>query len=93
MISQNIKFIHFKALLSKHNKYVQNRLQQIAQSKGFKDVSMVVYRAVENIVNWIRSNLHIFLTNYTADSQVSITEDVIQVVNDTVNQEVTPDRI
>ena len=27
MISRNLKFIHFKALLSKHNRYVQNRQQ------------------------------------------------------------------
>ena len=42
MISRNLRFMHFKALLSKHNKCVQNRLQQIVQSRGFKDVSTVV---------------------------------------------------
>ena len=49
--------------------------------------------ALDNIVDWVRSNLHIDLTNCTVDSQVSITEEVIQVVNDIVKQEVTPDGI
>ena len=41
--SRDIGFIHCKALLSKHGKRIQNRLQQIVldyQSRGFKVVSM-----------------------------------------------------
>ena len=90
MISCNIRFIHFKALLSKHNKRVQNRPQQIVQSRRFKTRSTYVDRDFENIVDWVHSNLHLDLTNYMVDSQVSITEDVIQVVNDMVKQEVIP---
>ena len=47
----------------------------------------------ENIVDWVHSNLPIDLTNCTVDSQVSIPEDVIQVVNDMIKQEVTSDGI
>ena len=36
MIFWNIGFMHFKVLPSKHNKRVQNRLQYIIQSRGFK---------------------------------------------------------
>ena len=42
MVSWNIGFTHFKALLSKHNKCVQNRLQQIVQSRGSKTLSPFV---------------------------------------------------
>ena len=84
MISCNIRFMHFKALLHKYNKFMQKRLQQIVRLRGFKAVSTFVDRAFENIVDWVRSNLHIDLTNCTVYSQVSITEDVIQVVNDMV---------
>ena len=79
MISWNIRFMNVKALLSKYNKYVQNRLHQSVQSRGFKDVYTVMDRTFENIVDWVRSNLYIDLTNCMADSQVFITEDVIQV--------------
>ena len=92
-ISWNLRFMHSKTLLSKHNKNVQNRLQQIVQSRRFKDVFTVVDWAFKNIVDWVRSNLYIDLTNCTVDLQVYITKDVIQVVNDIVKQEVTPDRI
>ena len=50
-------------------------------------------KAFENIVDWVCSNLHLDLTNCTVDSHVSLTEDIIQVVNDMVKQEVTPDGI
>ena len=51
MISRNIGFMHFKALLSKHTKYVQNRLQQIIQSRGSKAVFTFVDRDFWNIVD------------------------------------------
>ena len=91
MISRYIRFMHFKALLSKHNKCVQNRLQQIVQSRGFKTICTFVDRAFENIVDWVSSNLHLDLTNCTVDLHVFI--HVIQVVNDMGKQEVTPDGI
>ena len=59
IISQNLRFIYFKALLSKHNKYVQNRLQQIIQARRYKDVYIVVEGSFKNIVDWVHSNLHI----------------------------------
>ena len=93
MMSQNIGFMYFKALLSKHNKRVQNRLQQIVQLRGFKIISTFVDGAFNNIVNWVQNNLHLDLTNCTIDLHVSIPEDVIQVVNDMGKQEVTPDGI
>ena len=36
IISLYIGYMHFKALLSKYNKYMHNRLQQIVQSRGFR---------------------------------------------------------
>ena len=83
----------FKALLSKHNKHAQNGLQQIVQSRGFKAISTFVGKAFENIVDQVRINLHLDITNCTIDSHVSIPEDVIQVVNDMGKQEVTLDGI
>ena len=93
MISRNIRFMHFKTLLFKHNLRVQNRLQQIVQPRGFKIVSTFVDGAFKNIVHWVRINLHVDLTNCTVDSHVSIPEDIIQVVNDMGKQGVTPDGI
>ena len=49
--------------------------------------------AFENIVDWVRNNLYLDLTNCTVYSHVSIPKDVIQVVNDMGKQEVTPDGI
>ena len=85
--------MYFKTLLSKHNKYIQDRLQQIIQSRRLKDVYTIVEGAFKNIVDWVYSNLHIDLINYMANLQVSITDNVIQVMNDLVEQEMTPDRI
>ena len=85
--------MYFKALLSEHNKRVQNRLQQIVQSRKFKAVSTFVNGAFENIVNWVHSNLHLDITNCTIGSHMSITEDAIQVMNIMKEQEVTPDGI
>ena len=51
MISWNIRFMHCKVLLSKHNKCVQNKLQQIVQSRRFKAVSTFVYETFKNIVD------------------------------------------
>ena len=72
---------------------MQNRLQQFVQSRGFKDVSTVVDGAFKNIIDWVHSKMYINLTNCTVDSKVYTTEDVIQVMNDMVKQEVTPERI
>ena len=36
MISWNLRFIYFKTLLSKYIKYIQDRLQQIIQSRSCK---------------------------------------------------------
>ena len=69
--------MYFKTSLYKHNKYVQNRLQQIVQSRGSEAISTFVDGAFKNIVDWVRSNLRLDLTNCTVVSQVSITEDVI----------------
>ena len=49
--------------------------------------------AFNNKINWIHSNLHINLIKYMADSQVYISNNVIQVINDLIKQEVTPDGI
>ena len=85
--------MHFKVSLTKHNKYMQNRLHQIVQSREFMTVSTFVDRDFKNKVDWVCSNLHQDSANCTVDSQVYITKDVIQVVNDMVKQEVTSEGI
>ena len=62
--------MYFKALLSKYSKYVQDRLQQINQSRKFKDVYTSMEGTFKNIVDWVRSNLHIDLINCMVDSPV-----------------------
>ena len=47
MIYWNVRFMYFKTLLSKHNKYIQDRLQQIIQSRRLKDIYTVVEAAFQ----------------------------------------------
>ena len=47
----------------------------------------------KNIVDWIHSNIHIDLIKYMADSQVYISNNVIQVMHDLIKQEGRPDGI
>ena len=44
--------------------------------------------AFKNMVDWIHSNLHIGLIKYMTDSQVHISNNVLQVINELMNQEV-----
>ena len=93
MISRNGTFMYFKTLLSKNYTYIQNKLQQIIHSQRLKNIFTVVEGAFKNIVDWIHSNLHIDLTKYMTDSQVYISNDLIQLMNDLIEQEVTSDDI
>ena len=93
MISWNGTSMYFKTLLSKHDNYIQNKLEQFIQSIRLKNIFTFVEGAFKNIVDWIYSNLHIDLVKYMANSQVYISNDVIQVMNDLIKQEVTPDGI
>ena len=49
--------------------------------------------AFKNIVDWIRSNLHTDLFKYMTGSQVYISNEIIQVMNDLMKQEVKSDVI
>ena len=93
MIYWNVRFMYFKTFLPKHNTYIQDKLQPIIQLRRLKNVFTVMEGDFKNIVDWIHNNLHIYVTTYMADSQMPITDNIIQVMNDLVKQEVTPDRI
>ena len=85
--SQDIGFIHYKALLSKHGKCVQNGQQQIIldyQVRGFKVVSMFGDEEFEPLVNWVQSKLHIDLVTCAADSHVLRAENAIRFVKERV---------
>ena len=63
-ISRDIRFIHCRAIVSNHNKHVQNVLKQIAvdyQSMGFKVVTAFRGGTFEHLVERARSELHIDL--------------------------------
>ena len=89
ILSLNGGFMYFKTLLSKHIKYIQKKLQQFIQSRRLKNIFTFVEGAFKNIVDWIHRNLHIDLINYMTDSQVCISNNIIQVMHDLMKQEVT----
>ena len=91
MFSLNNRFMYFKTLLSKHNKYIEDKLQQIIELRRLKNVFIAVEGVFKNIVDWIYGNLHINLTKYMTDSQVYISNDILQVMNDLMKQEVKSD--
>ena len=71
--ARDIGFICCKALLSKHDKRVQNGLQSIVldyQSRGFKVVSAFGNGAFEPLVEWVRQQLQVDLTTCVAGSHV-----------------------
>ena len=83
--SRDIGFIHCKALLSKHDKQVQNGLRSIVlnyQTRGSKATSVFGDRAFEPLVEWIRHDLHIDLTTCAADSPVPQAEKTIRFVKE-----------
>ena len=83
--SRDIGFIHCMALLSKHDKQVQNGLQSIVldyQSREFKVVSAFGDRAFEPLVKWARQDLHLDLTTCAADSDVPRAENAIRFVKE-----------
>ena len=72
-------------MLSKHGKHVQNRLQQIVldyQARGFKVISIFDDGELEPLVNWVRSELHIDLVTYAANSHVPRAENTIRFVKE-----------
>ena len=47
----NNRCVYFKMLLSKHDKYILNKLQQIIQSQRLKNVFTIMEGAFKNIVD------------------------------------------
>ena len=81
--SRDIGFIHYKELLSKHDKQMQNGLQSIIldnQSRGFKIVSAFGDGAFELLAEWVQNDLHVDLTTCTADSHVPRPDNAIRFV-------------
>ena len=93
MLSLNSRCIYFRMLLSRHNKYILNKLQQIIQSQRLKNISIVMEGIFKNMFNWIYSNLHIDLIKYMTDSQVYTSKNLLQVMNELMKQEVKSDSI
>ena len=84
-ISRDIGFIYCKALLSKHDKRVQNGLQQIVldyQSRGFKIVSAFGDGAFEPLARWVQHDLHVDLTTCAADSHAPRAHNAIKFVKE-----------
>ena len=82
--------MYFKTLISKHNKYILNKLQQLIQSQRLKNVFTVWEGAFKNMNDWIRSNLHTDLIKYITDSQVDITNYARRATNELMKQGVKP---
>ena len=78
--------MHLESLFSKHTKYLLNILQQIIQSRRFKDVFIILGDVYKNTKEWIRGNLRTDQINYTADTQVHTTTDARIVTNELMNQ-------
>ena len=47
----------------------------------------------KNMIDWTHSNLHIDLIKYMTDSQVYISNNILQVMNELMKQEVKSDSI
>ena len=93
MLLLNDRCMYFKTFISKHNKYILNRLQQIVQSQRLKNIFTVMEGAFKNMVDWIHGNRHVDLIKYMTDSQIYTSNEVIQVMNELMKQEVKSDSI
>ena len=75
-----------ESLFSKHTKYLLNILQQIIQSRRFKDILTILGVVSKNTKEWIHMNLRIDQVNYTTKSQVHTTTDTRIAKNKSTNQ-------
>ena len=60
------------------------------QSQRLQNLFTIMEGAFKNIVDWIHSNLHTDLPKYMTESQVYISNNILQVMNDLMKQEVKP---
>ena len=60
--------MHLESLFSKHTKYLLNILQQISQSRRFKNIFTILGGVSKNTNEWISGNLRTDRINYTPDS-------------------------
>ena len=84
-IPRDIGFMHCKAMVSNHNKSVQNGLKQIAidyQSRGFNVVTAFGDNAFKHLIKWAQSDLHIDLIPCAADQHVPRAENAIMFVKE-----------
>ena len=75
-----------ESLFSKHTKYLLNILQQIIQSRRFKDILTILEVVSKNTKEWIRINLCTDQVNYTTKSQVHTTTNARIAKNKSINQ-------
>ena len=84
------RFMYFKTLLSKHNKYIQNKLRQFIQSQRLQNIFTIVGGVSRiELIGYIV--IYIDLIKYMVDSQVYISNGTIQVMNDLMKKEVKPE--
>ena len=80
-ISQDIRFIHCKAMASNHSKRVQKGLKQSIldyQARRFKVVTSFGASTFKNVIKWAQNELHMDLVTCAADSYVLRAENVIR---------------
>ena len=84
---RHVGFIHCRAVLSKHDKWVANALQETmkeCEQRGFKVISVSGDLAFEPIKQWVKDELNITLTTCDADSHVPRVENAIKFVKEQV---------
>ena len=82
-ISRDIGFIHLRPMNSSVTKPVQNTMKQISldyQARGFNVVTAFGDGSFEHLIDWMRTELYIFLIIFAANSHVPRAEITIRFV-------------
>ena len=85
--SRDVGFIHYKAVLSKHDKRVANALRETVmdyEQRGFKVISASGDPAFKPMKQWVKDNLNVTLTTCDADAHVPRAENAIKFVKEQV---------
>ena len=80
------QYTHFELFFYEHNNYILIILQQIIQSRTFKNVSTVLEEAPKNMSKWININLHTDLIKCITDLQEHTTNNTRKSKNNLINQ-------
>ena len=83
----------FRDVISKHNKYILNILQQLNQSQRLKNIFTVLEGVFRNMNEWMCNNLHTDIIKFITDSQVHTANDTRRATNELMNHRVKTDNI